>query len=223
MRIAQRRAKGYFATFTIDGDGSASRENIKRLNHCFSPLSQWLKRRANLTDTTWVNEIGAEHGRIHKHAVLHCDRFDYNEARAAVVRAGFGQVVNFQPIRFGQAGANRYVSKYLGKNLAGVEWPRYARRCQTTIPAEKPEPGWKFEKLKCPPRIGFWQELNANDSAQRALFADNMRLEREAQMWVPQLELPLTLTKREKVHQPTEGSQGETQSLESDCEATGFT
>jgi len=204
-RISQRPAKGYFATFTVDRDGSASRENIKRLNKCWRPLSQWLKRNAALSDTTWVNEIGSAHGRIHKHAVLSCSRFDYREARAAVVRAGFGAVCNFQPIKLGQAGANTYVSKYLGKNLAGPEWPKYARRCQTTIPAEKTTHEFTFEKLKLPPWIGEWQELRANKTIDSALFAENMRLEREAQTWTPQLELPLTSTTEEKVHHTTEG------------------
>jgi hypothetical protein len=203
-RISQHLMKGYFCTFTIAGDGSPSAENIKRVNRSWRTLAQWLKRNAALKHVIWVNEIGAKHGRLHKHAVLECSRFDYHEARDAVVRAGFGEVVNFQPIKFGQGAVNNYVGKYLGKNLAGVEWPRYQRRAQTTIKAEKVESGWVFHKFKLPPWIGEWQELNANDSAQRALFADNMRLEREAQTWTAQLEFPLTLTKEEKLHQPTE-------------------
>jgi|SRR5215472_11035624 len=204
-RITRRAIKGYFVTLTVDRGGELLAENIRRLNRCWRTLKQWFKRNAGLRNFSWTNESGSKNGRIHKHAVIECDGLDYREARAAVVRAGFGAVCDFQRIRFGSRGAHAYLSKYLAKNLADGEWPRYARRCQTTHPADPPEPGWTFEKKKLPPIVNEHQEIRANHSIDSMLLAQNLQLALEAQKWTPQLELPLALTTEEKVHHTTEG------------------
>lgn len=134
----------YMVTLTLEGEGSPSRENIRSINAHWRVFKRWLERNADLEDFTWVNEQGGKTGRLHKHALVKCSRFGYHAARRAVSRAGFGRVCDFSPIRTAR-GARFYVSKYLAKSLP-VKWPKYSRRCQTSIPAPKPTGEYMFQK-----------------------------------------------------------------------------
>lgn len=147
-RISECAEWKYFVTLTVQGDGSLSTDNNKKLNRSWRTLWQWLKRNAKATKFTWVNELGSLNYRLHKHAVISCKRFDYSRARKAVLRAGFGPVCDFQRIRKGAGAATKYVSKYLSKTLATKLWPRFSRRCQTNLPKSVASPGWTF--FKCP-------------------------------------------------------------------------
>lgn len=130
----------YLATFTLEGDGAASKENIKRLNAGWRTWLRWAQRQQRRKFAfTWVNEQGSKSGRLHKHVLLDSGRIGYRAARAAVVRNHLGRVVDFQRVR--STGASGYIAKYLTKTLT-VEWPRYTRRCQTTEPRPEPEEGW---------------------------------------------------------------------------------
>ncbi len=143
-------------TLTLEGDGSPSKENIKAINAHWRVWKRWLERNASLEDFTWVNEQGGKTGRLHKHALVKCNRFGYRAARRAVTRAGFGRVCDFSPIRTAR-GARFYVSKYLAKSLP-VKWPRYSRRCQTSCPAPKSQEKWVLQKwLRLPHKLTSFQ------------------------------------------------------------------
>lgn len=120
------------ATFTLEGDGSPTKDNIKAINAHWRVFKRWLERNVGLEAFTWVNEQGGLNGRLHKHALVKCNFISYRRARRAVSRAGFGRVCDFSPIKTAR-GARFYVSKYLAKSLP-VKWPRYSRRCQTSCP-----------------------------------------------------------------------------------------
>lgn len=134
----------YMATLTLEGDGSPTRENIRSINASWRVFKRWLERNVHLEDFTWVNEQGKLHSRLHKHALVKCSFIPYRRARAAIIRAGFGPVCDFQPVKT-QRNARFYVSKYLSKSLP-VKWPKYSRRCQTSIPAPKPTGEYMFQK-----------------------------------------------------------------------------
>lgn len=158
-RFLQRIAPpawNYMATFTIEGDGSPTKENIKAINAHWRIFKRWLERNCKLEAFTWVNEQGGERGRLHKHALLRCNRISYRRARAALLRAGFGRVCDFSPIR-NPRGARSYVSKYLSKSLP-TKWPRYSRRCQTSCPSIKPSGEYMLQKwLRLPYRLTSFQ------------------------------------------------------------------
>ena len=143
-------------TFTLEGDGSPTKENIKAINAHWRIWKRWAERNAKLEDFVWVNEQGSKTGRLHKHALVRSSRFGYRAARRAILRAGFGRVCDFSPIRT-QRAARFYVSKYLAKSLP-VKWPRYSRRCQTNIREVKSAEKWVLQKwLRLPNRKSTFQ------------------------------------------------------------------
>ncbi len=134
----------YMVTLTLAGSGEPSKENIQSINAHWRVFKRWLERTTKLTDFTWVNEQGKLHSRLHKHALVKCGRISYHAARRAILRAGFGPVCDFKPVRT-QRAARFYVSKYLSKSLP-VRWPKYSRRCQTSIAAPKSDGSWTLQK-----------------------------------------------------------------------------
>ena len=174
-------------TLTLEGDGQATRENIKAINAHWRVWKRWLERNAELEHFTWVNEQGSQTGRLHKHALVKCNRFGYRAARRAVTRAGFGRVCDFSPIKTAR-GARFYVSKYLAKSLP-VKWPRYSRRCQTSCPQEKSQEKWVLQKwLRLPGRVTpfqVWKE----EAYQEAIGNELEREMTQADRVSPQLAL----------------------------------
>lgn len=169
----------YMVTLTLEGDGEATKDNIKAINAHWRVWQRWLQRNHKLEHFTWVNEQGSQTGRLHKHALVKCSRFGYRAARRAVTRAGFGRVCDFSPIRTAR-GARFYVSKYLAKSLP-VKWPRYSRRCQTSCPQEKSSEKWilqkwlRFRNPTSPQRVWHevaFQEAMNNELERDALTAD---------------------------------------------------
>lgn len=184
----------YMVTLTLDGEGSASTANVKRLNRNWRVFKRWLQRSAKLRDFAWVNEQGKKHGRIHKHALVQSSTFSYRRARAAVLRAGFGPVCDFSRVR-SQRAVRSYVSKYLTKSLA-VRWPKYSRRCQTSLPATKSNEAWAFQPaLK---GIPAFQHLPRFDEvAALAIEQRNAEFERNHESW-PDSSIQLALIPNSK-------------------------
>lgn len=187
-RIAPPRWN-YMITLTLEGDGTATPDNIKRLNGNWKVFKRWMQRTADLKDFAWVNEQGKKHGRIHKHALVQSSRFSYLAARRAVKRAGFGTVCDFSRVR-NQRAVRFYVSKYLTKSLS-VVWPRYSRRCQTSLPASPKRDDVAFQPalIQKGYRATWWTEDAAERSAVAAAnileaqyIADSERRFREAQL-----------------------------------------
>jgi hypothetical protein len=197
MRIAQR-SWSLFLTITIDGDGSLSNTNFRRLSKGWSNVKRWLRRNGyKVSDTTWVRERG-EHGtrRLHQHVLIAGETYiSVRRLRNALRRNGLGRWCHVSRIKT-QRQARRYVAKYLGKTLDRSAWPRYARRCQTSIPRSRAEPGrFLFEK-----RRRFVRARQAdNDRMARALVRDEMECERIIAADHDWPQLPLSLTKKEKL------------------------
>lgn len=145
----------YFLTLTLpaENDGQPTVENVKFLNQCWRRFLRWLRKKVNVSNFAWCNELGERTNRLHKHALISCRYLNYSRARRAVVAAGFGAVCDFQKVRTPR-GILSYVSKYMSLALRTC-WPKYSRRCQTSVPALVAESkgSWLFEKLKLPERI----------------------------------------------------------------------
>lgn len=191
----------YMVTLTVLGDdGVPHADNIKKLNHRWRSFSRWLKRNYGLHNYVWVNERGELHGRLHKHVLVESDYIEYGEAQEAAKRDGLGKV-NFRPVE-SQRKARWYVSKYLSKSLDGKQWPKCSRRCQTTVPAEKSDEKFMFQRARiCRPLSwsAHWALERATDEW----------LERECEReiaiaagWSPQLSLNL-LTVRQSASEGT--------------------
>jgi len=184
-RVRRARGWSYFITLTLEGAAAPDCETIRYINRCWRTFKRWLQRNACVKNWVWVNEVSPR-GRLHKHAMVACSRFDYSRARDAVVRAGFGSVCDFQRVR-GAVRVASYIAKYLSKTLPRGAWPRYARRCQTSVPEARPEDVWLFKPKRLQPRI-TWQKEAVYD---REKEWRNAEAARAAAAWSPQLDLAL--------------------------------
>jgi hypothetical protein len=137
-RVSRMPARGYFITLTARPHGPVDAETVKSFNRCYRHWRQWLKRECGVGHSSWVLEKGERTGHLHRHAVIETFRsFSYRRARASLVRCGLGVVCDFKRIssKRGASPAARYLGKYLGKHLSNsANWPRFARRCQTSVP-----------------------------------------------------------------------------------------
>lgn len=196
-RLSSRRW-GYLITLTVAGPlaGAATKENIYAINRSWRTFSRWLKRNAGLGHYAWTNEQGETSGRLHKHVIVESSRIDYKAARAAITRAGLGQVCDFAKIN-SQRGAMRYITKYLAKHLDnGCPWPKFARRAQTALPEEKSGEVWLFNRLEVRHRNISWRvDARMGDAVERM----NRALEYRLRLDREQGELALTPKKKKCV------------------------
>lgn len=197
-RVLRTRSFSYFITLTSRPHAEhLTGEHVRTFNRSFRAFRQFLKRECGIGDSTWVLERGGKSGHLHRHwAVQTRKRFSYSRARAAIVRSGQGAVCNFKPVR-SKRGVASYIGKYLGKHLGDNLWPRYARRCQTSIPDNRTPTGdWVF--------IGRPYQTTAERKREAFEFRwqpDRPKLPIEN--WKP-CDMPgsqLTLIQFEKVHQ----------------------
>jgi hypothetical protein len=136
----------WFLTLTLPGDGSPTRENFSRLGDGWANVRQFLKREYAMEDYTWVREQGERKTkRLHLHVLLRSRRIAAGRLRRVALRAGLGTWLHLSAVRSSRS-AKRYCSKYLSASAGECMWPKYTRRCQTTIPKAVAQAGWTFEK-----------------------------------------------------------------------------
>lgn len=147
-RVLRTPRFSYFVTLTARPHGEIYAADVREFNQRWRSWKRWLKRNVGVGHTSWVLERGKRTGHLHRHVIVETGRsFSYKSARAALIRSGLGAVCDFKPKRHGisvRAAAN-YLGKYLGKHLGDTRWPRYTRRCQTSIPdIHEKKSGWVF-------------------------------------------------------------------------------
>jgi hypothetical protein len=145
----RREARKYnrFITLTLDGEGSPTRKNLRRMAAGWRKLYYTLKRDYGLTDYTWVHEQGSKHGRLNKHLVVNSQDVAQLKLSRLALRAGLGRVIDIRKIK-GKLGMRSYLTKYLVKDATGKIWPRYARRVQHNFGSERKqakEDRWIFQ------------------------------------------------------------------------------
>lgn len=189
----------HMLTLTVEGsewDPPYTKEQIKTFNRKWRWVRQWLRRNVKSEMFCWVNELGDRRGRLHKHILLACARFEYAALRSSVVRAGLGRVMHFDHLRGGGRGGSSYATKYLTKTLSR-SWPKGARRVQTNAPSEA-SMGWTFTAL---PRISWhptwWSEnrlasllARTNDASEAYALADDASYRQPGLNLTPREKLP---------------------------------
>lgn len=172
-RIRRAARVDYFITVTARPHGAVTRELVKKFNASWRSWLQWLKRELKVGDVSWTLEQGSKSNHLHRHALIQTGRsFSYKRARAALIRSGHGAVCKFVPIkssRSATAGAG-YIAKYLGKSLGehSTQWPRYARRAQTSVPDLTEPSAFDFTFIK-KPSIDWKRREEFHDPAQEFL------------------------------------------------------
>ena len=91
----------------------------------------WNRLRTSITRTARVQFVGAvepqERGALHRHVLMFTDeQLDYSEVQEQALAAGYGCVVDLQPLTSRKQIA-RYLAKYVGKSANGramVPWSR---------------------------------------------------------------------------------------------------
>jgi len=186
----------WFLTLTLAGDGRPTRENFQRLAHGWKAVRQLLKRNYTLEEYTWVREQGnLRSRRVHMHVLVKSRRISARRLRSTAVTAGLGLWCHLGAIRSSKQ-ARRYVSKYLSKDVGKWSWPKYTRRCQTTVPRSPSLDAWSFEKRSS------WRCLRGSEQEMevRTRIANN-RMEDESWKGWHTTDW-LYLTKKEKLTQP---------------------
>lgn len=143
----------WFLTLTLDGEANPERGTFKRLAKGWKHVRQYLKRHGML-NYTWVREQGHNATkRVHLHVIFDGPRQDVGCSmrcikphrhvygmRRAVEMSGLGIWFKLEAVK-SKRHVQRYVTKYLSKDIANWRWPKGTRRCQTTIKRERQE-GW---------------------------------------------------------------------------------
>lgn len=130
---------------TFEPGWQPSAENFKRLAGIAREFRRLFCRYIGpIVSWTWVNETGTRGAHVlHKHMVIYAPSVKWMDWR----KSTWDLNTNVQHLmdRAGMTGLRRhferaydngvaaYLSKYLGKELT-VSYPRYARRCMTTVP-----------------------------------------------------------------------------------------